>query len=307
MTTQNKSDTNPSWETRIEQVAKILGITPAQVESYLDSPSFLITRDPNRLEMISDENATPFGDLRKLFCEDNNVPVPKLRMAMPYLRGMVPTKKAVDIADPDVMELQRRYGVMASIDDLSYEQLIPLYKPNQKNTIFSALQKRFGDKPIIVFKPDSNEVAVEETINYITDLEDGYKEEDSYEVNGELCKIYPVGQLPNQLVNEDPLYEGNPLKRERSMFNRVNWTGISTEIRQFLRILRDRREINPDDRQSTNQLVKSSFEELKKLYPETYLTFKELKKQGDLPKLLITIGSESNAKKNNPFGINRSY
>ena len=76
-----------SWEARIEQVAKIVGKTPEEVEEILNAPPYQITQDPNRLEMLSDEDVTPFGDMRKMFCDDNGVTLPQLRLAMKWLRG----------------------------------------------------------------------------------------------------------------------------------------------------------------------------------------------------------------------------
>ena len=129
-----------TWENRIEQASKIMGITPEKLESILNSKGFEITKEPSGIEMLSDEQITPFGDLRKLFCEDNGIAVPKLRMAITYLRGSVKdsTKKYVDMIDPDLVELQQRFGIKFRLEDLGVEDLIPLYKPNNNNRITEA-------------------------------------------------------------------------------------------------------------------------------------------------------------------------
>jgi len=308
-TTQNTPDT---WENRIEQSAKILGITPQRLEEILRSKGYEITKEDNGIEMLSDETVTPFGDFRKLFCEDNEIALPKLRLAMKYLRGTTSpsatSTSTLETIDPDIMELQRRYGVNVKLklDDLGAEELIPLYKPNKNNKITEVLRKKYGSKNIVAFKPDTNEIATEETINYLADLEQGYNEEETIEVDGELVKLYPIGTIPNQMVDEDPLYVGFPLKRERSTLNRINWQGIPIETRQFFRVLVSRKEIDPENRYDNNQLIKNKIEELKNIFPEAYMEFKEMKKNGDLPKLQMSL-TEAAAKKNNPFGINRSY
>lgn len=302
-TTQNTPDT---WENRIEQASRILGLTPQKLEEILSSPGYEITKDANGLEMISDETVTPFGDFRKLFCEDNGIALPKLRLAMKYLRGSTAVTPTTESIDPDLIELQRRFGIKVRLDDLGADELIPLYKPNKNNRITEVLKKKFGNRNIIAFKPDSSEIAVEETVNYLVDLEQGYPEEDAIEVEGELVKLYPIGVIPNQTVDEDPLYEGIPLKRDRSTVNRINWNKIPLETRQFFRILVGRRDVKPDDRLNLNQIIFKKLEELKTLFPEAYMEFRELKKNGDLPKLQISM-TDATAKKNNPFGINRSY
>jgi hypothetical protein len=304
-----------TWENRIEQASKIMGITPEKLESILNSKGFEITKEPSGIEMLSDEQITPFGDLRKLFCEDNGIAVPKLRMAITYLRGSVKdsTKKYVDMIDPDLVELQQRFGIKFRLDDLGVEDLIPLYKPNKNNRITEALRKKFGNDPIIAFKPDSSEVAIEETINYLADLEQGFDKEETVDVDGELVRLYPLGVIPNQQVDEDPLFVGVPLKRDRSTMNRVNWDGINLETRQFFRLLMAKKDIDPNNRIALSQILGKTFQELKDIFPETYLFLKECKANGSLPILKMSL-TEANAstkyttsKTNNPFGINRKY
>jgi len=304
----NQTPNVDTWESRIEKAAKVMGLDPKKVEDILNDPSFKITKDPCGLEMLSDESVTPFGDLRKLFCEDNNVAVPQLRMAIKYLRGEQKSK-TTETVDPDILDLQRRYGINIKfkLDDLGETELIPLYNPTKKNAIYNTLIKRFNDKKVIAFKPDSNIVAVEETINYITDLNDGYPEEDSIEVDGELVRLYPVGVLPDQTVEEDPLFPGSPLKRGRSLNNRINWSSVNHETRQLFRILLNEKEIDPNDRVRISELVKQHVSSLKELFQDAYLVFKELKKKDELPKLVMPIDEATTSKLNNPFGVNRRY
>ena len=328
METNNPSNQNPcidTWESRIEKAAKVMGLNPPQVEEILNSPSFKITKEPCGLEMLSDESVTPFGDLRKLFCEDNEVAVPQLRMAIKYLRGdqkSKPTDTTITV-DPDILDLQKKYGINIKfkLDNLGPEELIPLYNPTKKNAIYNSLIKKLGDKKIIAFKPDSNIVAIDETINYIVDLNDGYPEEDSIEVDGELVRLLPLGVLPNQEIEEDPLFPGSPLKRGRSIVNRIDWTYTSIETRQFFRILLNEKEINPNERLIIKATLDNNYicskENLnnkdlvyfnRHLFPQSYLVFKEMKKKGELPKLTISISEATKSERtNNPFGINKRY
>jgi len=294
-----------TWENRIEQAANVMGLSNEEIEQILATKGYEITKEPCGLEMLSDEEVTPFGDLRKLFCEENEVAVPKLRMAIKFLRGPKDSLKATEI-DTEMVALQTKYGFRMRMQDLGMEELLPYYKPNKKNRIYETLIKKFGNKPVIAFKPDTTEVAVDETLDYITDIENGLPEESAIDVNGELVKLYPVGKIPNQVVDEDPLFEGNPLKRGRSMVNRFNWSSVKLEVRQLFRILVDRDDIDPNDRVGVSRLIKSSTDELKELFPEAYMEYKELKTKGDLPKLVLSL-DEATAKRNDPFSINRRY
>jgi len=308
--TTNTSNLPISWEDRINQFSKIIGLTEAQVESALaEKPLELTKETPYVLEMLSDDSIVPFGDLRKIFSDDRNVSLPKLRLGVKYLRG---PKEVRDIGteevDPDLVELQTKYGIKTRFEDLGAEDLIPCYNPSKQNRITKALQAIFGDKPVIAFKPDSKQIAIEETINYIIDINDGLPEEDAIEVNGELVQLYPIGKLPNQTIDEDPLFEGQPLKRNRSIVNRFNWDGISKEIRQMARILVNRNDIDANDRMKIRSLFDSSttMGTIKKIFPEAYMQFKQLSRTDELPKLILTM-DQAISKNNNPFGINRKY
>lgn len=296
-----------SWEERIEAAAKILGVEPTEVERILSE--YGVKKEPCGLEMLSDENITPFGDLRKEFCEKNKFSVPLLRMAMKFLRGPKDSS-TTDSIDIDLMELKKKYGVETKLNDLSVEQLLPFYDPKKNNVVATILTKRYGNQRIIAFRPDSTIVALEETLNYICDLETGYGAVDAIEVDGELVCPLPVGQYPNQQVDEDPLYPGQPLKRDRSMTNRATWQDVDKVERQFFRILVLRGDIKANDRINLNAIIGKKINELKVIFPEAYLEYKELKRKDELPKLMMDIKEATTKRIQNPFETktgNRTY
>lgn len=304
MTTENTLDT---WENRINTASKIMGLEPKQVEDILNSHGFEITSSEFRLEMISDEEVTPFGDLRKLFCEEHaKVPVPKLRMAMKYLRGPSTSKKT-DTIDPDILALQKTYGIQMKLEDLDISALLAAYNPLKVNNIHQVLRDRYERKfgAFIAFKPGTNSVAVEETVNYVADLEAGFPAEEHTEVDGEPVRLCSVGKLPNQLLDEDPLFVGSALKRGRSTNNQLNWSNVTHDVRSFFRILFDRGEINVNNRLEIAQLLKNhnDIKSLRELFPKAYIVWSEKKKNNDLPKLQVSIGEAAKTRTQNPFGV----
>lgn len=307
MTTENTIIPD-SWESRIDQFAKIIGLSVEEVNAAFAEKPFELTRDTLYvLEMLSDDSVTPFGDIRKLFCDERGVSLPKLRLAVKYLRGDKEKREtATTQVDPDLYDLQTKYGIKTRFEDLGPEELIPNYNPQKDNRITKALKKIFGDKNVVAFKPDSKQVAVEETVNYIVDINNGLPEENAIEVNGELVRLYPIGKVPDQTVDEDPLFPGEPLKRGRSIINRINWSEFGKTERQFARILVDEEDINPDDKVHVRQLMadlRDGMDRLKVEYPESYMIFKELQKKDGLPKLVLSM-DEASGKKNDPFGVN---
>lgn len=302
----NNTSTPDSWASRIEQASKILGIDASKIETILSE--YGVKEQPCGLEMLSDDSVTPFGDMRKIFCDDNEIAVPLLRMAIKHLRGPKDATKT-DSIDTDILALKTKYGVETKLEDLGIEQLLSFYDPKKVNAVHTILKNRYGRKSIIAFKPDMNIVAQEETINYVCDLESGFPEEKSVDVDGELVRLYPIGQTPNELVLEDPLFAGHPLKRERSIVNRVNWENVELKERQFFRILVNANDINRDNRLELSTLLDKELKDLKEIFPEAYMTYKELKAKDELPKLTMSINDATAKTSNNPFdvSVNKTY
>ena len=312
MTTQKT--TNPatnnlpdSWKNRIQNASVFLGITPEIIEEKLKALG--VEKEPAGMEMLSDETITPFGDLRKVFGDDMGVPIAKLRMAMKYLRGPKDSKKT-DTISPEFIKINEKYGVKLRLENVPTDQLLEDYDPkNIHSPITITLKKRYGDTPVIVFKPDSVIVDIETTANYIADLDTGYAEEDVIESEGKLVKIYKVGEMPNQTVDEDPLFEGSPLKNGRSIVNRVNWNKVSKEARQFIRIAIEMNEINTDNKREVRETLKDAVEGIDKLaeiYPEVDLEYRERKTKQELPNLVMSLEDATAERTQNPFNIGRN-
>ena len=294
-----------SWETRIQEASVILQKTPEEVTQILKDHG--IEEIPAGLEMLSDEEITPFGDLRSLFCETHGVALPKLRMAMKYLRGPTNSPKT-DTVSTDDYALRSKYDIKTRWEDLPTEELLINYSPSQKdNPVNKTLKKRFGNQPVVAFKPESKEVAADETINYISDPEDGYPEEDFVTVDGVPVKLYSINTLPYQVIEEDPLYPGNPLKRGRSIINRFDWTDVELEKRQFFRILIDNNfiDLNAIDRTTLRAIIKTGLLELRHDYTEAAIIFTELEKLDQLPKLKLTLDDVNDNKTQSPFNVRK--
>jgi len=306
----NPSSTIDSWETRIKDASAILNKTPEEVTEIL---STLGVEELNGLEMLSDEDVTPFGDLRRAFCEESDVKIAQLRLAIKYLRGPKDADKASETLDPETVYLQHEYGIKGSrkLSDLDPTELIPIYNPAKSSSrVTKTLKRHFGDQAVIAFRPGSQDVAVEETINYITDLEQGYAEEEAIEVDGQLQRLHPVGVIPNEMVDEDPFFEGQPLKRGRSTVNRINWTNVSQDARQFSRLIVERDEIDPNDKLAVRnfmEITEKGVEALRKIYSEVDLVYRELKEENNLPSLKLKLNEIQSGKTQNPFGVPRKY
>lgn len=310
--TGHSDQTDPdSWENRIAEASNYISLTPQEVEEAL--AEYGVEKSKFGLEALSDETATPFGDLRKIFCDDKGVKLPMLRLAMARLRGPKGSDKISDV-DTDLIKLKDKYGVELNISDIETEKLLEDYDPRKSShPITKVLKERYKGQSVVIFRADSEVVDIEATSDYISDLEMGiYEEQETVEVDGRLQRVYPIGQVPDVMAEEDPLFPGHPLRKGRSTRNRMNWDGIDNKVKQFCRIMLEQGEIDPEDKHDVRSLVsdiKDGFKNLASQYMDIELTFRELEKKGTLPALKMSL-QEATSKlqgHNNPFSVNRRY
>ena len=92
--TKKQQDWVDAWEARINAIAVAAGKTAEAVNAALKS--IIGGPSENGLKMLEDEALTPFGDLRKVLCDDGlGIPVAILRQYMPIMRGKAPQLPAV--------------------------------------------------------------------------------------------------------------------------------------------------------------------------------------------------------------------
>jgi len=287
-----------SWSNRVNAVATAIGITPAKVIELLTSWGI---EEQMGIEMLDDDEVTKFGDFQNVFgkVDDRSIPLAKLRLAFKFLKG---GKKAEDRPSLDARTVElKSLGIKFRPEDAPPAQLFKLYDPSLPgDPITNALKKRFGDKKVVAFK-ETGEVAVDETVAYVNDLEQSFPEQDAIMVDGSLSRLWPVGVKPDMQLEEDPLFPGQPLRQSRSIVNHRNWSKVEHKARQLCRIILDRSEVNPRDTDAVLRLIERAeqgFDKLKVAYPAAELNFKELAKEDQLPRLKIS----NQAPSNNPFG-----
>lgn len=297
-----------SLDERLQQAAQILGKTVAQVEKEL--VRILGPKSAEWQDLMESEEYVKFGDLMSAFSDASLDPSPiaMVRKASTVLRGKSEAKQ--DQLSPRMAELKSMFGVKPTLESVDSADLFRTYlTDNPNDPVTTELKRRYGDRAVMAYLPGTKQIAVEETIAYITDLAQGLPEQTSIYVGGDLARLWPIGQAPTEMNEEDPLFQGRPLVRGRSTVNSINWTGVSMETRQLLRIAVARGEFNIHDRLSMIELVKKAREEgfktIKEMFPESALEFSERKADSTLPGMKVRLNGQ---KGNNPFlGKNRSF
>lgn len=290
-TTENTQE----FESRITAAASTLGVSTDDLKLKLGVSS---------IEMLDDDDVLKFGDLRELFKEKGPAAV---RLAFKQLKGGKKSKREIEETGSGRIEELRALGLKVRLEDADPASLLKVYLPDKpSDPVTNALRKRFGEKPIIAFRDDGT-VALTETCQYLADLEQHFPERKEIMVDGKLTQLWPVGCKPYNVVDEDPLFPGQPLRNGYSLVNHRNWTNISLRNRQLCRIILERGDIDPDNREAVLRLLERAQEaELAEAYQEAELEFRNREIRDTLPKLKVELGLLTN-KPNNPFGVRRQY
>jgi len=295
----NANDMNP-YDQRITAAALTLNLNPGVLACKLVAMGVPSIK-------IADSEDFKFGDFREAFKE---VGIVALRIAFRQLKGgKSETAAQTDpgSSDPRLDQL-KALGLRIKLDDADPSVLLPLYLPAKPNDpVSTALHKRFGDRAVVAFHDDGT-VAVTESLEYISSQEQHYPEQTAITVDSKLTKLYAIGVRPNQMVDEDPLFPGQPLRSGHSVVNNRRWTEITLGCRQMCRLILERGEIDVNNKEAVLRLMEraKSREALAVTYPEADMDFRERKDHDELPKLKVQLGGTSN-KPQNPFGVSRRY
>lgn len=196
-------------------------------------------------------------------------------------------------------------------------ELLDHYEPSKKrNPVYQRLEKECGNKKFIVFNNDET-VNVDASVKILNDLDDGFPEIDTVEVDGIPQKVYRVGEQKSRYVNENPLYTGRPLRSDDVCDQTGrSWQGVSMYIRQLVRIAAlETLEIDfsgsiQKAHDILDKIMSKEWNEqsLKRRCPKASTKLDELKEIGKEPILRIKLGDNPQKAKNDPFtSSNRVY
>ena len=189
---------------------------------------------------------------------------------------------------------------------MTLEELVGAYDPSDLTSpVASRLSEISKNQNFIVFSM-GREVDVKTTHDLLKELTQGYDGRDSIIVEGEVKKVYPVGYLPDNYADENPLYPGRPLRPDGTcdQTNR-SWEGIDQKLRQLVRIAIDNGyRVTRESSHNMLDLLMSDkpLEEFKKRYSDFVLVYNELEEQQKLPRLKVVLSSfDSKNKSEGPF------
>ena len=215
--------------------------------------------------------------------------------------------------DGDGTETKSTYISEKKVVGLSNKELVERYNPKDvKNPVGKRLKDLSDGKKFVVFH-DGGMVNVKETVKLLEDIINGLPEVSTAFVCCRPFPVFSIGERPDFYVEENPIYIGRPL-RSNETCNQTgrSWSGVATEIRQFLWMAVNSGELTISTVSEAHDILDKvlskdcSLDSLRARYPRTSVNFDANGKVGNLPTLKIRVG-ESAGKGNNPFGRNTTY
>lgn len=192
------------------------------------------------------------------------------------------------------------------VDKMSPLQLVCHFDPNEiDNAIGKRLTTLSKGQAFIVFS-EGHKIDVKSTSDLLAEIRQGFPAREIMIINGIPKKVYKIGELPNNEVDENPVFAGRPLRPDGTcdQTNR-SWAGISDECCKFVRLVCQTGEMktNVETAHYFLDMILATDEPFKKLigrFPKIYPAYEESKTQGTLPRLKITLGGTQGTA-NSPF------
>lgn len=199
-----------------------------------------------------------------------------------------------------------KYVSEKKVGSLTIQQLVESYDPVEfDNPVGKRLMEISKGQPCIAFDTNGSAL-VTASAKEIKSLREGFEPRTHVTVNDVPTKLYKIGDKPGNLLDENPLYPGRPLREGECDQTNRSWTGVDDVTRAVLHLaVTQTRELTISqlkDAHDTLDLVLTTNgpATIRKRFPKASLTFDELKAQNKLPSLKLARGSLS--RKNNPFG-----
>lgn len=189
------------------------------------------------------------------------------------------------------------------VKDISEEELFKHYAPEKhNNSIGMQLKKLSGGRKCVVFN-DDNSVDVKMSARLLRELED-YGERDTVLVNSVRVEVYKIGEIPNKIFVENPLFIGKPLRSDNSCTETdFIWSPKLDVIRTILYLaIRETKELSIRTHVDAVNIIdlvdhQNGENRVRMRYKTASVLYDKLKKTNRLPSMML----EKKLNPNNPF------
>jgi hypothetical protein len=177
-------------------------------------------------------------------------------------------------------------------DRMTLKELVENFDPEDfNNAVAKRLREIVKDHKFVVFF-SGRTVDSEATLKLLKEVKDGFGGRDDIDVNGQIKKVYKLGELPNFLADENPLYPGRKLRPDGTCDQTGrSWEDVPLNVRQLIRVAINMNEldVNINSANTTIDMAigNTAFNNLRKIYRKSSVMFDELAESDNLPKLKV--------------------
>ena len=198
------------------------------------------------------------------------------------------------------------------LSDKKVQQMHPLYllqayiPTEPTSNVAKKLAELSRGAKFIVFTPGTQSINIEASGKLLAEVQKGFPQRDEYELDGKFVKTYSVGEGVWELVDENPLYPGRPLRPDGTcdQTNR-SWAGVSFPLRQLVYLAFGKKGVNIEKAHDVLDTVVGvdGEKKIRSRYPKIAIELDELAQSGQSPSMKIKLSSNGfkNGKSNNPF------
>jgi hypothetical protein len=189
-------------------------------------------------------------------------------------------------------------------------QLLDAYDPHNLKTPVAERLKFFSEgKKFIVFNGDGS-IDKEISLNLLNELDDHGETETYVSADGDIRTTYAVGERPDSITNEHPLFPGVALRNGCSAIGCV-WDVINWKTKKTLYLaVTETGEIDMSKMHELDVYSMATTNMVDRRCIEAAKLYKEREALGNLPSLRARLGKakivDPNQKSNNPFNLGKN-
>ena len=255
------------------------------------------------------------GDARAVFCEGEppTIPVPWFRKIWAILSDGKPTSTEISgtfTGKEDLKEIAQIMVGQRPASQWNDKDIIEAYNIDCSSEVLEEFKKRADGKTVVAFEDrNSGKVNVEITLAMLRTSRRRTVIPIVYSHLSQAYRLFTVGDFPSEIYEESPLSPGTLLFKDYCEDCYMDFSGVSKEARQFLRIAYNEG-VTPkkSDRMAILGLIsaaKTGIQELKRLFPEIGIIYDELESTDNLPSLKNNNATNRESVKSDPFGNKR--
>jgi hypothetical protein len=178
------------------------------------------------------------------------------------------------------------------------EELLAAFDPDEPGSPVGRRLKEISKGKAFLVYDESGGVDIKTSRTLLAEVRGGYAGRREVLVDGTVRPVHKVGETPDRLVEENPLYPGRPLRPDGTCDQTGrSWQGIPLAVRQFLRLGVGDGVLKITTVRAAHDLIDEALQDealvkLQARYRAVALRFNALKKEGKLPTLRLRLANE---------------